>query len=81
MTPKQAAARLLLAAATQGRPHPTALDRMQMGEFLDSRISDEKRAKILDFVAKIEAPYLDRLRRLGGDEGEAEPAAEASPPA
>ena len=77
MTPKQAAARLLL-AATQGKPHPTLLDRTQMAEFLDTRISDEKRAKILDFVAKIENPYLDRLKKLtGADEA---PAA-AAPPA
>ncbi|MBN8526461.1 MAG: hypothetical protein J0M02_14090 [Planctomycetes bacterium] len=76
MTPKQAAARLLL-AATQGKPHPTQLDRMQMAEILDSRISDEKRAKILEFVSKIETPYLDRLKKLTG-EGEAEGEAAAS---
>lgn len=77
MTPKQAAARLLL-AATQGKPHPTQLDRMQMSEFLDSRISDEKRAKILEFVAKIETPYLDRLKKLTGEGGDE--AAEAAAP-
>jgi hypothetical protein len=74
MTPKQAAARLLLAAVSQGKPHPTQLDRMQMAEILDARISDEKRAKILEFVTKIEGPYLERLKKLtgeGGDEGEA----------
>jgi len=73
MTPKQAAARLLL-AATKGKPHPTTLDRTQMAEFLDTRISDEKRAKVLDFVSKIETPYLERLLKLtgeGGDEAEA----------
>ncbi len=72
MTPKQAAARLLL-AATKGKPHPTTLDRTQMAEFLDTRISDEKRAKVLDFVSKIETPYLERLLKLtgeGGDEAE-----------
>ncbi len=80
MTPKQAAARLLL-AATQGKPHPTQLDRMQMSEFLDSRISDEKRAKILEFAAKIETPYLDRLKKLTGEGGdEAVEAAEAAAP-
>jgi hypothetical protein len=68
MTPKQAAARLLLAATT-GKPHPTQLDRMQMAEVLDTRISDEKRAKILEFVAKIETPYLERLRKLTGEDG------------
>jgi hypothetical protein len=43
-----------------------------MAEVLDGRISDEKRAKILEFVAKIENPYLERLKKLtgeGGDEG------------
>ena len=79
MTPKQAAARLLL-AATQGKPHPTQLDRMQMSEFLDSRISDEKRAKILDFASKIETPYLDRLKKLTG-EGDGDEAAQAAPQA
>ena len=77
MTPKQAAARLLL-AATQGKPHPTQLDRTQMSEFLDTRISDEKRAKILDFAGKIETPYLDRLKKLTGEGDEA---AEATPQA
>jgi hypothetical protein len=76
MTPKQAAARLLL-AATQGKPHPTQLDRMQMAEILDSRISDEKRAKILDFVAKIENPYLERLKKLTGEGDEAAESAAA----
>lgn len=74
MTPKQAAARLLL-AATQGKPHPTQLDRTQMAEILDSRISDEKRAKILEFVAKIENPYLERLKKLTGEDKPAAPAA------
>ncbi len=77
MTPKQAAARLLL-AVTEGKPHPTKLDRMQMSECLDARISDEKRAKILDFVSKIETPYLERLKKLtgeGADEAETPAAA------
>jgi hypothetical protein len=78
MTPKQAAARLLLATATQGKPHPSQLDRMQMAEVLDGRISDEKRAKILEFVAKIENPYLDRLKKLTGEGGDE--AAEAAAP-
>jgi F0F1-type ATP synthase delta subunit len=66
MTPKQAAAILLLATMKQGKSHPSTLDRMQMAEVLASRISDEKRAKILDFVAKIENPYLERLLKLTG---------------
>lgn len=73
MTPKQAAARLILAALKQGKPHPTTLDRQQMAEALDSRISDEKRAKILEFVTKIEGPYIERLTKLTG--GDAAPAA------
>jgi hypothetical protein len=81
MTPKQAAARLLLATIRQGTPHPSKLDRLQMAEALDSRISDEKRAKILDFVTKIETPYLERLARLSGegDDEAAEGAAPAAP--
>lgn len=78
MTPKQAAARLLLATMKQGKPHPSTLDRLQMAEVLDTRISDEKRAKILDFVAKIENPYLERLLKLTG---EAAAPAPAAPPA
>jgi hypothetical protein len=79
MTPKQAAARLLLATLKQGKPHPTSLDRMQMAEIVDSRISDEKRAKILDFVAKIEAPFIERLAKLGGED-DAEEGAQAAAP-
>ncbi|MEK7415349.1 MAG: hypothetical protein AAB263_18740 [Planctomycetota bacterium] len=76
MTPKQSAARLLLATIKQGKPHPTLLDRQQMAEVLDSRISDEKRAKILEFVAKIEGPYIDRLTKLTGAD---DAAADANP--
>jgi hypothetical protein len=78
MTPKQAAARLLLATVKDGAPHPTKRTREDMSAVLDSRISDEKREKILGFVAKIETPYVERLVKLtgeGGDEGgEAAPA-------
>jgi hypothetical protein len=78
MTPKQAAARLLLATVKDGALHPTKRTREDMSAVLDSRISDEKREKILGFVAKIEAPYVERLVKLtgdGGDEGgEAAPA-------
>lgn len=73
MTPKQCAARLLLATFKQGKPHPTTLDRLQMAEALGTRISDEKRAKVLDFVGKIETPFLDRLQKLtGADDAAAE---------
>ena len=82
MTPKQAASRLLLATLRDGAPHPGKLDRLQMAEKLDTRISDEKRAKILDFVAKIETPFVERLTKLAGEAGdEAEPAAAAAPQA
>ena len=81
MTPKQAAARLLLAALKTGAKHPTVMPREEMGLVLDSRISDEKRAKILGFVEKIEGPYVERLIRLTG-EGDAETtAADSTTPA
>jgi hypothetical protein len=70
MTPKQAAARLLLAALRDGRPHPSQLDRQAMAEVLQSRISDDKRAKILDYATKIETPYRERLARLAGEAGD-----------
>lgn len=79
MTPKQAAAHLLLATMKKGKPHPSTLDRIQMAEILDIRISDDKRAKILSFVAKIENPYLDRLVKLTG--AEAAPTTAAAPQA
>jgi hypothetical protein len=74
MTPKQCAAKLLLNVIQTGAVHPAKLDRMQMAEALGTRISDEKRAKILTFVTKIEGPYAERLARLSGEadaEGEA----------
>ena len=79
MTPKQCAAKLLLNVSSSGAQHPTKLDRHQMAEALDTRISDEKREKILGFVTKIESPYLERLARLAGEgDGEEEaPAADA----
>lgn len=84
MTPKQCAAKLLLNVIQTGAAHPTKLDRMQMAEALGTRISDEKRAKILTFVTKIEGPYVERLARLsgeGGDEGEDKPEAAPAAPA
>ena len=50
-----------------------------MATALDTRISDEKREKIMGFVAKIETPYLERLARLAGEEEENEPAAAPAP--
>jgi hypothetical protein len=67
MTPKQCAAKLLLNAIQGGAAHPARLDRMQMAEALGTRISDEKRAKILTYVTKIEGPYVERLVRLSGE--------------
>lgn len=78
MTPKQCAAKLILNVLTQGAAHPTKLDRMQMAEVLGSRISDEKREKILGFVVKIESPFTERLARLAGEGDETEEAADAA---
>ena len=76
MTPKQCAAKLLLLVSQTGALHPTKLDRQQMAEALGTRISDDKRTKILGYVVKIEGPYLERLARLAGeDDGEADAAA------
>jgi hypothetical protein len=67
MTPKQAAARLILATLQEGAPHPTKRTREDMTTALGTRISDEKRAKILTFVTKIEQPFVDRLTKLKGE--------------
>jgi hypothetical protein len=77
MTPKQCAAKLILNVLTTGAAHPTKLDRHQIATALDTRISDEKREKILAFVVKIEGPFTERLARLAG-EGADEEAAEAA---
>jgi hypothetical protein len=77
MTPKQCAAKLLLNILTAGAQHPRTLDRLQMADALGTRISDEKREKILGFVSKIEDPVIERLTRLAG-EGAEEAAAEAA---
>jgi hypothetical protein len=77
MTPKQCAAKLLLNTLTTGAQHPCVLDRLQMADVLGTRISDEKREKILAFVDKIEEPIIERLKRLAGEdsgEGAAESA-------
>ena len=74
MTPKQCAAKLILNVLTTGAAHPTKLDRHQMAEALATRISDEKREKILGFVVKIEGPFTERLARLAGEGGDEETA-------
>jgi hypothetical protein len=78
MSPKQAAARLLLAMLQEGAAHPTKRTREDMSAALSSRISDDKREKILAFVAKIEGPFIERLTKLTGEatEGAAEGNAE-----
>ncbi len=70
MTPKQCASKLILNVLTLGAAHPTKLDRHQMAEVLGTRISDEKREKILGFVVKIEGPFIERLTRLAGEADE-----------
>jgi hypothetical protein len=75
MTPKQCAAKLILNVLTTGAAHPKKLDRLQMADALGTRISDEKREKILGFVAKIEDPFVERLTRLAGEADETAEAA------
>lgn len=69
MSPKQCAARLLLATLQEGAPHPTKRTREDMTTALGTRISDEKREKVLAFVVKIEGPFVDRLKKLTGEGG------------
>ncbi|MBA3707340.1 MAG: hypothetical protein H0W83_00805 [Planctomycetes bacterium] len=74
MTPKQAAARLLLQCLDSGKV-PSQLTREDMASTLGSRISDQKREKILEFVTKVSAPFRDRLSKIVGEPaaaGEAE---------
>jgi hypothetical protein len=66
MTPKQAAARLLLQCLDNGKV-PSQLTREDMATLLGSRISDQKREKILEFVTKVSAPFRDRLTRIVGE--------------
>ena len=77
MSPKQCAARLLLATLQEGAPHPTKRTREDMSTALGTRISDDKREKVLAFVVKIEGPFVDRLKKLTG-EGEAGTEAEGA---
>ena len=65
MTPKQAAARLILAALAGGKA-PTELSAPEMTEALGSRISEQKREKILDFAEKISKPFRERLEKITG---------------
>jgi hypothetical protein len=55
----------------EGALHPTKRTREEMTVALDTRISDEKREKILAFVAKVETPFADRLIKLSGESADA----------
>ena len=78
MTPKQCAAKLILNVLTTAAAHPSKLDRHQMADALGTRISDEKREKIIGFVAKIQDPFTERLARLAGEADEGEAVAESA---
>ncbi len=67
MTPKQCAAKLLLTLHQSGGKTPTQLTREEMTERLGTRISDEKRVKVLEFVTKIEAPFVERVTKISGE--------------
>ncbi len=77
MTPKQCAAKLLHITLTEGGKTPAQQSREEMSTSLGTRISDEKREKILGFVEKIAGPFRDRLAKLCGD-GEEAAAGDAS---
>jgi len=66
MTPKQAAARLILKNLANGKP-ADQLDAAEMTAELGSRISPQKREKILEFVAKILDPFKERMTRISGE--------------
>ncbi len=67
MTPKQCAAKLLHNLHLKGGKTPTQLTREEMTEQLGTRISDEKRAKVLEFVNKIESPFVERVAKISGE--------------
>ncbi|MBA2479457.1 MAG: hypothetical protein H0V44_02250 [Planctomycetes bacterium] len=77
MTPKQAAARLLLQCLDNGKV-PSQLTREDMATVLGGRISDQKREKILEFVTKVSAPFRDRLSKIVGEATPAGGAEDAS---
>ena len=79
MTPKQAAATLLLHSLDHGKAVGT-MSRDEMAAVLAERVSEIKHGKIIDFAGKIAAPFRERLARIAGapeQEGEA-PAADAA---
>jgi hypothetical protein len=67
MTPKQAAAKLLLHALDQG-PCVSTMSRDEMSAVLGERVSEIKHGKIREFAAKIAAPFKERLGRIAGEE-------------
>lgn len=71
MTPKQCAAKLLLTLHQTGGKTPAQLTREEMTDLLGTRISDEKRAKVLEFVGKIANPFVERITKISGEGGEA----------
>lgn len=66
MTPKQAAARLILKNLAGGKT-PDQMDAPEMTAELGSRISPQKRDKILEFVDKIMGPFKERLVKISGE--------------
>ncbi len=77
MTPKQCAAKLLLNLHQNGGKTPAQMTREEMTELLGTRISDDKRAKVLEFVGKIANPFVERIAKISG-EGGGEAAAEGA---
>jgi hypothetical protein len=81
MTPKQAAAKLLLHALDQGKALGS-MTREDMAAVLAERVSEVKHARILEFAGKISAPFRERLTRIAGaadPEGESPASASTSP--
>jgi hypothetical protein len=81
MTPKQAAAKLLLHALDQGKALGS-MTREDMAGVLSERVSEVKHARILEFVGKISAPFRERLEKIVGaadPEGES-PAGDSTSP-
>lgn len=76
MTPKQAAAKLLLHSLDQGKAL-SAMTREEMAAVLAERVSEIKHARILEFVTKISAPFRERLTKIAGESDKDEPAGDA----
>ncbi len=74
MTPKQAAAKLLLQALDQGKS-PASMSREEMATALAERVSEVKHTRILEFVTKISTPFRERLTKIAGEVDKDEAAA------